>query len=60
MVTIDETAEEEGGIWRVGITYTQYCLKKMINENLLTQRKIYSIVYTNLYGKKEWIHLMDD
>ena len=46
-----------GGIRRVGITYTHYCIKLMTNQNLLYSIGIYSIVCNNLYGKEEWIYL---
>ena len=35
MVTIGETVVEEGEIGRVGIPYTHYFIKEMINKNLL-------------------------
>ena len=35
MVTRGETVGVEGRLGRVEITYTHYCIKQMINENLL-------------------------
>ena len=57
MVTIGETTGEEGRIGRLGITYTHYCIKEIINKNLLysTGKSTQSVI-TNM-GKKEWIYL---
>lgn len=59
MVTTDGTnGVGERRIGRVGTTYTHYCIKQMINKNLLySTRKICSIVCNNPYGKKEWIYM---
>ena len=58
MVTTGKNHCGERGIGSVGITYTHYCIKEMINENLRSTGKSTQKFVITIMGKKNGYRYM--